>query len=80
MCDTCGCETPRGGRSPFRTLVLGLALAAMASLAGAFGFTSAVLSSDAAMASAAPAETSGFCPCGDGGPCCGCCGPAQRGN
>ncbi len=80
MCDTCGCETPHGGRSLFRTLLLGLALAAVASLAGAFGFTSTVLSSDAAMASAAPAVTPSFCPCGDGRPCCGFCGPAQRGN
>ncbi len=80
MGDTCGCETPHAGRSPFRTVLLGLALAATASLAGAFGFTSTVLSSDAVMASATPAVTASFCPCGDDGPCCGFCGPAQRGN
>ncbi len=78
MCDSCGCEMPKGKRNLVRTLVLGLALAGVASLAGAFGFTSTVLSTDAAVASAPAAVTAGFCPCGDGAPCCGFCTPVQR--
>ena len=78
MFDSGGCETLRRGGSLSRTLLLGLALAAVASLAGAFGFTSTVLSSDAAVASAPAAVTASFCPCGGGGPCCGFCSPAQR--
>ena len=78
MCDSCGCETPKGKRSFVRTLVLGLALAAAGSLGGAFGFTTTLLSADDAVARPVPVASAGFCPCGDGRPCCGFCDLAVR--
>ena len=78
MCDACGCGMPSAGRSRGRTLLLGLALAAVASFTGAFGFTSTALSWDGALASSVPVVSASFCPCDDGRPCCGFCTPAQR--
>ncbi len=78
MCDSCGCEMPKGKRSLVRTVVLGLALAAVGSLGGAFGFTTIALSANDAVAAPVSAANAAFCPCGDGGPCCGFCTPVQR--
>ena len=73
-------DSPVGIDAKIRMLVVGLALVAAASLSGAFGFTSAVLSADDAQAGATIAASAGICPCGDGGPCCGFCPPARNGN
>ncbi len=80
MCDSCGCGISDERPSRVRMLAVGLALVAAASLSGAFGFTSAVLSADDARAGSTTVASAVICPCGDGGPCCGFCPPARNGN
>lgn len=75
MCDSCGCSTHTEERSsPVRTLFLGLALAAVVSFSGAFGFssTAALAANDSQVSADTPGNVS-TCPCG-GGSCCGFCG------
>ncbi len=80
MCDSCGCGMPPERRSRFRTLLLGLTLAAAASFTASSAFAaSALLSADAQTAGTQPAASC----CGNcvpGVPCCGYCSPAQKQN
>ena len=81
MCASCGCETAPERRSRFRTLLLGLTLAAVASFAASSAFAATVLLS-AADGQAAGTQPAASC-CGycvPGVPCCGYCTPAQKKN
>ncbi len=77
----CDCCPPPERRNAFRGLLLGLALAAVVSFTGAFGFSStAALSAKDSQVSADTLGSVSTCPCGNGGPCCGSCPPSQRQN
>ncbi len=78
MSDSRGGGMPPGRRSPLRTFSIGVALAAVASFTGAFGFTSTALFTDTGLVAAGTQASPGTCLCGSGGPCCGFCGPAQN--
>ncbi len=80
MCDSCGCGMPDKGRSRFRTLLLALSLAALASFTASTGFASTVILS-AADESASTQLTATCCGnCIPGVPCCGYCTPDQKRN
>ncbi len=80
MCDSCGCSTHTEERSSVRTLFLGLALAAVVSFSGAFGFSSiAVLAANDSQVSADTPGNVSICPCISGS-CCGFCGSPQSKN
>ncbi len=78
MCDSRGGGMPPGRRSPLRTFSIGVALAAVASFTGAFGFTSTALFTDTGLVAAGTSANPSTCLCDSGGPCCGFCGPAQK--
>ncbi len=78
MYDSRGGGMPSGRRSRLRTFSIGVALAAVASFTGAFGFTSTALLTDDGLVAPGAQANPGACLCGSGGPCCGFCGPAQR--
>ena len=81
MCDSCGCSTHTEERSSsVRTLLLGLALAAVVSFSGAFGFSStAALSANDSQVNADTPGNVSICPCISGS-CCGFCGSPQSKN
>ena len=78
MCDSRGGGMPPGRRSRVRTFSIGVALAAVASFSGAFGFTSTALFTENGFVVAGAQANPSACLCGSGGPCCGFCGPAQN--
>lgn len=82
MCASCGCEMETERRSPFRKLLLGLTLAAVASFAASSAFAASALLSaaDAQTAGTLPVASSCCGDCGPGVPCCGYCTPAQKQN
>ncbi len=80
MCDSCGCDMPSARRGRSGTLLLGLALAAAASLAASSSFATsmALWANDQPAASQPAASCCGNCI--PGVPCCGYCTPAQKQN
>ncbi len=78
MYDSRGGGMPPGRRSRLRTFSIGVALAAVTSFSGAFGFTSTALFTENGFVVAGTQANPSACLCGSGGPCCGFCGPAQR--
>ncbi len=78
MYDSRGGGMPPGRRSRVRTISIGVALAAVVSFTGAFGFTSTALLIDNGLVAAGDQTDSTTCLCGSGGPCCGFCGPEQK--
>ncbi len=78
MSDSCGGGMHPGQRSRVRTFSIGIALAAVASFTGAFGFTSTALFTDNGLVAAGAQAIPSACLCDSGGPCCGFCGPAQN--
>ncbi len=78
MSDPCGCGMPPRVRS-FRTLLLGLTLAAVASFTASSAFAGSVLLSAGAQGNVSNLASASSGPlCGSNGPCCGggpgCCG------
>ncbi len=81
MSESCGCGMPAAERrSRFRTLLLGLALAAVASFTASSAFAGSLFLS--AKEKPAGTQLAVTC-CGNcvpGVPCCGSCWPAQKQN